>query len=373
MGKKKDNKELQRNTRNIDTQKKQQEDEQGNRRIVKKVAIVITILAMFLFVVWCLLFAKESKPSDTLVFTVGTEKVYLDEVNFCILQNVLNRGLTAENLQNATTEDGLDSANYYKQTILEWIMDYKVEYMVAKEQGITLTKEEETEVQKDVVECLDQIDARLLKCWGIERQVIEEVYVQCYLAQKLEETVTKDVKVAEQKYCTIYIMLFPIIEMQEDGSYATGEDGVTPILLSEDAIQQRKEDADNALTELQDGADPEVVAEKYGVAAYSAEESNLTGSFEEPFNQYAESLKSGECSSVIEIASCYAIVKMIEENNAELAEQIMGYYQADLEKEALQEQRIKWYEQMGIGQTPDFKGETWDKISLYDFVQEMEE
>lgn len=369
MKKKKDNETLQQNK---DTQSKQQEEKRGKRQSVNKFVVVITVLAVLLGACYWL-FVKDNKPSDTLVFTVGTEKVYLDEVNFCILQNLQNKELTAGDLQKETTNDGQTSETSYKQTILEWIMDYKVEYMVAKEQGIILTKEEEEKVQKDVLMCLNQIDARLLNRFGIERRVIEDVYTQCYIAQKLEEEATKDVKVDDQKYCTIYIMLFPIIEMQDDGNYATGEDGVTPILLSENEIQKRKADAENALVELRDGMDPDEVAKKYGVANYSAEESNLTESFEEPFSQYAENLKAGECSPVIEIASCYGIVKMIEENNEELAEQIMGYYQADLEKEILQEQRIKWYEQMGVGQIPEFKGKTWDKISLYDFVQGMEE
>lgn len=371
----KDSNRLQQNRRNGSTLTEQQVTIAEKDNTVKKVVIIITIIVVTAAAVWSLwkLFIKEDKPSDTLVFTVGTEEVYLDEVNFCLVQNVLDYGLTAENIQSATAEDGTDSATYYKQATLQWIMDYKVEYLTAKEQGITLTEEEEEEVQKNVVECLNRIDGRLLNCYGIERDVIEEVYTQCYLAQKLEETIVTDVELEEQKYCTMYIMLFPIIEMQDDGSYVTAEDGMTPILLSDVEIQQRKKDAESALVELRDGAEPEEVAEQYGVAAYSAEKSNLTGSFEEPFIQYAESLKAGECSPIIEIESCYGIVKMIDDNNEELAEQIMGYYKADLEKEALQKQRTKWYEQMGIGQTPEFKGRIWEKISLYDFVQGMEE
>lgn len=375
MGNKKDRKELQQNRSNGSTPTEQHADAAGKQNTVKKVVMIIAILAVIAVAIrglW-VLFGKEDKPSDTLVFIIGTEEVYLDEVNFCLLQNVLDYGLTAENIQNTTAEDGTDSASYYKQATLQWMMDYKVEYLTAMEQGITLTKEEEEEIQKNIVESLNRIDGRLLNRYGIDRDVIEEVYTQCYLAQKLEETVETDVELEEQKYCTMYIMLFPIIEMQEDGSYATAEDGVTPVLLSDAEIQQRKEDAESALLELNDGAEPEEVAEKYGVAAYSTEKSNLTGSFEEPFIQYAESLKAGECSPVIEIESCYGVVKMIEDNNEELAEQIMGYYKADLEKEALQEQRTKWYEQMGIGQTPEFKGRIWEQISLYDFVQGMEE
>ena len=85
MGKKKDNIEIQQNINHIATQKDQPEKPE-KRKAINKVAVIVAILAVVLGAL-CLLFSKERKPSDTLVFTVGTEKVYLDEVNFCILQN----------------------------------------------------------------------------------------------------------------------------------------------------------------------------------------------------------------------------------------------------------------------------------------------
>ena len=113
----------------------------------------------------------------------------------------------------------------------------------------------------------------------------------------------------------------------------------------------------------------ESIAEKYGVTTYSAEESNTPDSFGEPFNEYAESLSQDEYSPVIETESCYAIVKMINENNEEISEQIMTYYKADLEDELWEEKLSSWYEEMGVTDAPVFNGKVWDKISLYDYVQ----
>lgn len=232
-----------------------------------------------------------------------------------------------------------------------------------------MTEEEEKTVQNDVTEYLGQIDARLLNQWGIQRDVIEKVYMQRFLGHKLEEKVVEELEVEDEKYCTIYMLLFPKIEMAEDGNYLTAADGVSPIMLSDADIQKNKENAEQALQELKDGADIEEIAKEYGVDSYSAEESNIASSFGEPFSQYAESLKEGEYSPVLETESCYAIIKMINENNEEFAEQIMEYYKADLQEETLQEKRTQWREQLGIGETPEFEGKTWEKISLYDYVQ----
>ena len=75
----------------------------------------------------------------------------------------------------------------------------------------------------------------------------------------------------------------------------------------------------------------------------------------------------------METASCYGILKMITENNEEIAEQIMGYYKSDLEQETIEENKTKWYEEAGAGSGAEFVGSTWENISLYDFVKYVEE
>lgn len=350
--------------------KKNTEEKKNNKKIENLIFGIVIVVALVLAVLGLWKLSGEGdKPSNTLVFTIGSEEVYLDEVNFCILQNVLNLGITAESMQGVTAEDGTDAASYYKQEILDLIMEYKVEYLMAKEQGITMTEEEEKQVRNDAVKYLGQIDARLLNQWGIDQDIVYEVYRQRYLASQLEQTVIETVEVDDQKYCTIYMLLFPKIEMQEDGNYVAQEDGVTPIMLSDTDIQKRKEDANQALIELKDGAEIEAIAQKYGVENYSSTESNMTGSFGEPFTQYAESLKAGEYSPVLETESCYAIIKMITENNEALANEVMKRYRADVAEEMLLEKRIEWREQLGVGQTPEFNSKIWEKISLYDYVQ----
>ena len=127
-----------------------------------------------------------------------------------------------------------------------------------------------------------------------------------------------------------------------------------------------------SIREFQDGEDIEALAKEYGVDKVSGEQSNMDESFGDSFTEYAKNLKEGEYSPVIDIASCYAIVKMVKENNEELADQVMERYRSDLEKDALQEQRTKWYQEADVKEA-SFIGNTWKKISLYDFVKYVEE
>ena len=346
------------------------EEHKRHKEIVSTVVVVAVMLVLAAIGLW-MLSGEGNKPSDKLAFTVGEEEVYLDEINFCILQNVVNLGITTDMLNNTKTGDGGSAAEYYKQEILELITDYKVEYMTAKQQGLVITEEEERSVRSDAVQFMGSINGGVLNELGISQDMVIEVYQQRYLAKKLEDTVTEDIEAEEQNFCTMYMLLFPKVEMEENGDYKRQKDGETPIMLSEEDIAKRKEDADAAHQELIDGADIEEVAGKYGVAAYSGEESNLSGSFGEPFSQYAESLKKGEYSPVLETESCYAILKMVTENNEELAEQILGYYNADVIKDKVEEEKKRWYEEAGI-EGPKLNGNIWEKISLYDFTQYVE-
>ncbi len=311
-------------------------------------------------------------PSQKSVFSIGGEEVFLDEVNLCILQNVMNIGIT-DNMLNTTSQDGSSMDDFYKDKILQVITDYKVEAKIAEQQGITLSEKDRDAIRVDAVEYMGTVDGRILKQLGITQERVIEIYTQRYLAHALEESVIKDLKVEEQKYCTMYMLLFPKVETDANGDYVREDDGETPVMLSEEDIKKKKEDCEKAYEELKDGADIEEIAVKYGVSNVSGEESNLAESFEKPFSEYAVKLKEGEYSPILETASCYGILKMITENNEEIAEQIMGYYKSDLEQETIDENKTKWYEEAGAGSGADFVGSTWENISLYDFVKYVEE
>lgn len=338
--------------------------------IVLFVGILIVIIAAFVLLLWYLS-GEGRKPADTVAFRVGEEDVYLDEVNLCILQNVVDLGI-GQTALDTTAEDGSSADSYYKNEILQLIMDYKVEAQVARKQGITLSKDEEDEVRKDVTEYLGQIDGRILSDLDIKQDRVVEIYQERYLAHKLEQTVTDGIEVEDQRYCTIYMLLFPKVQVDADGNYLTEEDGETPLLLSDEEIAKRKQEADEAYQRLQDGEDITELAKEYGVDNVSGEQSNMETSFGDAFTDEIKELKEGQVSPVIDISSCYAILKMVKENNEELAAQVMDRYRSDKEKDALKEQRTKWYDEEGITDA-SFVGNAWKNLTLYDFAKYVEE
>lgn len=332
----------------------------------------IVLIALLALGLW-LLSEKDKQPGETLVMTVGNQKVYLDEVNLYCLENVTQLGITTKQLDTVVADDGTAAPDYYKQEILNLIMDTKVTYMKAVEEGVTLTEKEKTAVKNDAVSYMSSISGSVTKKLGITMDTILKSYEERYIVKKYGEELLSDVEVEEQKYCTVYMLLFPKVKVDENGSYVKASDGESAILLSEEEIKQKKEDADAALAELKEGAKIETVAKKYGVELVSGEESNLVGSFGEPFDQYAATLKKGELSPVLDIESCYAILQMVEENNEALAEQITAHYREEKEEEKMEQAVASWYDGYQIDKEQVLEGRTWDKLSLYDFTQYVEE
>lgn len=349
---------------------------QSNREDCKKPSVgkrILGIAAICLVVagmavgLWKLS-GEADKPSKQAAFRIGEETIYMDEVNFCMLQNITGLGITTDTL-DTTQEDGTSTAQYYKQKLLELIMNYHVEAEIAKKQGITLTDEEQQNVRTDVVQYMGKVDGRVLRQYDISQERMEEIYTLRYLAQKLEDSVTADVEQVDQKYCTMYMLLFPKVETDADGNYQKDDETGLPVMRSDEEIEQAKQNAEEALQRLKDGEAIEELAKEYGVEAVSGEESNLADSFGEPFSEYANSLKKGEYSPVLETESCYAIAQMVEENNEKLADQILSYYQEDADKEAVAAKRTEWYEELGVGEEPDWIGASWKNLSFYDYLQ----
>lgn len=336
------------------------------------ILLAIAAIALLAFGMWKLS-GEGKQPADTVVFYVGEELVYLDEVNLYCLENVVQLGLTTNQLDSVTAEDGRSASEYYKDEILTLIMNTKVTYKKAMDEGITLTKKEEEEVNNDAVSYVDSVSGSVLKEFGITMDTVTKNYRERYIVKKYSDTIVENVDVEDQKYCTLYMLMFPKVEVDEDGNYKKDEDGESAILLSEDEISQKKQDAEDALAMLKDGKEPEEVAKEYGIENVSGQESNLTGSFGDPIDEYASSLKKGECSPVLELDSAYVIVQMINENNKELADEILSYYKNDKGQEVLAESVQSWYEEYGIGEEPEWNGSLWDEISLYDFARYVEE
>ena len=144
------------------------------------------------------------------------------------------------------------------------------------------------------------------------------------------------------------------------------------MMLSDEEITKQKQNAEEAYRRLQDGEDITELAKEYGVEKVSGEQSNMEESFGDAFTDEIKKLKEGDVSPVIDISSCYAILKMVKENNEELAAQVMDRYRSDKEKDALKEKRTAWYDDEGITEA-SFVGNAWKNLSLYDFAKYVEE
>ncbi|MBR1598752.1 MAG: hypothetical protein IJ661_07580 [Lachnospiraceae bacterium] len=365
----------------VRTENRASERELEKKDIKKEMVITVVVLVCAFIAIaigLVALFHMEHTAYDTVVFKVGDEKVRKDEINFLMLQNAVDLGISEDKL-NITLGQYIsldaDSADeYYKNEIAKMIMDYKVECLIAKKQGISLSKDEEDAARKDATRYLSIINARVLNEIGVTRDRVIDIYEQRSLANKLLEETKKEIHVEDEdidkRFASVYIMLFPKVETTDDGDYVREEDGETPIMLSDEEINKQKENAYSAYKELtEEGADIEELARKYNIEAFSGMEYNLVDSFADPFLDYIKKLKEGEYSEVIEESSFYGIVKMVSENNEEISNQIMKQYNEDMVKEELEKRLDGWYEELGISKDPVFVGSAWDKITFYDFTK----
>lgn len=345
----------------------QKEKSKVNKKVLFGVSICFVVLVLVVIICFSKM-GKTTDPSKEKAFQIGDDITYMNEVYVCVLQTLLPLELDQEKL-SATLEDGRTAEEYYKTSVYEIMEKYKIECLIAKEQGIELTESEKQAVKDDVTVFVSTISGKAMRELQITSDCVEKVMEEQHLAHKLEVETVSDIEVEDLQYCTIYYMMFPKVKTYENGEFVMSENGETPVLLNVDEIEKRKEDAQNARELLLAGEEAEAVAKQYGVEAFSGVQSSLVESFDEPICDWVKELKEGDCSEVKEISSCYAVIKLLSSHDEEKEEQVADDYRIDLENKKISEKMSEWRDKV-YGEAETGKTyQAWDKMSLFDFLK----
>lgn len=349
-------------------------EKKNTNKKVHKTRVIIALAVFFIVVAVGLLFVKmiRKKPNETMAFQIGSEVVYMDEVYLCTLQNLLQLNLDSDALAKED-RNGRMAEQYYKDEIRDVIVNYRVESELAISQGMQLTVEDEKIVKENTAKLMGSISGNAFRELEISSDCLSQVMKKQYLARKFELESVKDITTEREHYCTMYFLLFPKIKTDANGEFVYEEDGATPVLLDEAEITLCKANAESARQMLLDGVEAEEVAKKYGIEVYSGEQKNLASSFDEAFVPYAKKLKEGECSPIVETASCFGIVKMISTQDEDAENQIYAVHEQEEKEEKIIENRKEWFKQFGISDEVPKELPAWKKMTLFDFVKYVEE
>ena len=221
--------------------------------------------------------------------------------------------------------DGMTLEENVKETVLAKIAQIKTMYLLAQSKDVTLTEQEQGQVQKAAEEYFRSLTDREKELMGVNPDVVRQLYTEYALADKVYQYIIQDInpEISDDEARTITVQHILIRTYTVDGA---GE----RVPLSRELKQAVYEKACD-VRELAVNGENDFV----DLASRYSEDSTITYSFgkgvmDKNFEEAAFQLETGEVSQVIESDSGYHIIKCINTFDRE---------QTDLSKQVIVEER----------------------------------
>lgn len=266
---------------------------------------------------------EVADTSSQKVFSLGKEKVYLDEV--WIYAKTVMEGYEQKygsQVWAIETEDSNGSIrtmeDITREDIIEDIRCTKILAGKAEDYKVALTDSEKAEAESQASRFYNNLTDVQIAQMGIHREIVQKVFEDNMLADKVYDQImtTGNIEVSDEeaRMTTIYDMYFACYKEDSAGNIVAFSD--------EDRLQQ-KEKADEAMTLLDDPENPadyDTIVSKYGLN-YGG---SRTMAYAELVSEYGENLaatlyalENGTHTTVVETEYGYHIIGMVALTDSE--------------------------------------------------------
>lgn len=254
--------------------------------------------------------------------------------------------------------DGRNFGEYIKEEVLKQITQLKVIRDKALKEGITLTDEEKADAAAYAAEHFSGLSDQDIDRYLVTKELLEEVYSDNILAEKVFEIKTIDVDTnvpdLTAKQITVQHILTYGTELDEEGKR---------VPLSVEQRDKAYEKINNLLERVRSGEDFYSVAETNSedeTIEYTFGRGGAPEKFGSTFEQAAFNLKTGQISDIITTEYGWHIIYCVTDFNEDATIQV---------KEAIIEERrthlfAELYEQWSSEYDVVINSEAWDAISL---------
>ncbi len=204
------------------------------------------------------------------------------------------------------TVDGITLEENVKETVLAKIAQIKTMYLLAKSRGAVLEEGEDRRVKAAAAEYYGSLNDEEKELMGSDADIIEKLYREYALADKIYQSIIRDVnpEISDDEARTItvqQIVLRTKAADAEDGTAAISEAEKAAVYERACDIRDMAVDGEHDFVDLASRySDDSVTTFSFGI-----------GEKEEAFERAAFALATGEVSQVIETEEGYHIIKCI--------------------------------------------------------------
>lgn len=309
-----------------------------NLKYMKKRAAVVVVAAMLIAgtLTGC---GKETKLvfttglSGNQVFKIGSETCTMPEIMVYLTTFYNQYGdIYGDEMWNYDF-GGVSLEEHVKDVVLEKMTQIKIMNLMAEEREIRLSAEEERKVDTAAEKYYEKLSENLKKQENISKEVVEIVYREYAIANKVYETITEaaDMEISDDEARTVTVLQINL---------------------------QNKEQGKQVLDRVKMGEDFSVIAAELNREQLS--KSYARGSIDAAFEEILFSMDAGEVSDVIETADGCYIVKCISTMDYEATQENKLLLAEQRKKEAFSEA----YTEIAKNTHSQLRDRQWEKLTL---------
>ena len=237
----------------------------------KQALSLLLLLVMAIGMIFTTGCSKKADPANTLVATVGDEKIYMDEVMFYIF-NVEATGsyydMSYQQYYGTSYWDieteGQTMRDRSKQYVMDTVIMTEILYEKALAEGFTVTEEEKAANQTKVDQLLATVTEDQLKLTGFTNDLLLKTYEKITIGDKYyakvadtldvnEQEITATIKKEDYKQYNTEFLFVPTTKFDETQSL---------VEFSEEEKLASKKSIDTILEQVKAGTDFATIVEK---------------------------------------------------------------------------------------------------------------
>lgn len=317
------------------------------------------------------------------IFSLNGEKLYDTDVRALGIVYSSEHNITNSEQLKEIYEGKQTYEDYYKEEFADFVIENTLLYAEAKKEGLKLSKEAAKEVQDKTDAIVKNYSKEWLEIKNLTEADIEEAYERKALGEYYLEWQTADgdgnqkdggqdeeagSKPDQDRYIRVFQVIFPTVELDDEGIIVSGEDGKGKSLSGTEKAQ-KKQEAEEFAQSAQEGEDMEQLLKKYDKTVTGIEYTLKYEDLEAAYKRAVDGLKVNEISGVIESDYGYYVIKLLDADDSEHAQRVAVYEENAAVEEGKNDIVQKLLDTYTRDEAEYWNKEEWNDIRFSGFLQ----
>lgn len=331
--------------------------------------------------------------SDVWVFSLNGEKLYQKEVAafayvYVMEHNIQDKEQLEEDYENSQTYE-----EYYKDELEDDIISTTLLYKEATENKIKLSGEQKKQIKNNAEVVVERFGQEILDKYELSNSDIEKVYEMRMLGKLYLESLSEDARngeddsnkaadqeekekediaasavVSGERYIKVYQIIFPTVELDDNGMVRTDADGSLKKISSSEAAAM-KEEAIAFVENAKKGANIEELVQDCRDGVTGSNKYLKYEDLDKNYQSAIDKMALGDISDVIESDYGYYVVCLLEKDDKKYAE-TMGNYQQETDVLTLHGEELERLYSEYAQENRGYKNTSlWDSLDIKDYMK----